>query len=190
MPWSPMDLIRKAKDKASVIIDVIDGQAPDILAVDRSMSAKVADGGKKTLQGQDWGNTPRNALRHAYWSGRMAQEIGPTAAKAIGWTNEAIGVVKDAVDGKPHDWVDMRLDLNNNSIGVKAGNDSTNKQQLVSRIRGQLPSSPDPVTAIPGAFSGDAKRLQYIQPVRPGVDSPTPSAEELFRAILAAPSDQ
>lgn len=190
MPWSPMDLIRKAADKASTVIDVVMGEAPDIKAVDRSMSAKRDDKTKKMTQGQDWDNTPRNALRHAYWSGRMAQELGPTAASAIGWANEGLGILNDAIDGKPHDWDDMKLDLNNNRIGVRAGEVMPDKQSLIAVIRNRLPSTPDSPSAIPGAFSGSGNKLMYIKPVQRGVDSPTPTAEEIFRAILAAPSDQ
>ncbi len=62
-------------------------------------------------------NNEGDAIRHAEWSRRMTEEIGPSTSWAVGLGHEVGGLVK----GQP--WSEAMMDIKNNAEGRAAARD-------------------------------------------------------------------
>ena len=69
-------------------------------------------------------NDPRDAMRHAEWSKRMAEEINQLTSWASGWAHELDNMINN---NQP--WMEMQMDLNNNKTGRDAAWNQTNIDQ-------------------------------------------------------------
>jgi hypothetical protein len=86
------------------------------------LNDKASKASGDAFPGQDWDNTQRNAARHSIWMGLIANQLGGgpiarTAAKGLGYANEAIGLV-NGQNTTREGAIDMRHDLNNNAVGL------------------------------------------------------------------------
>jgi len=59
-------------------------------------------------------NDLEDARRHAHWSRRMAQELGPVFATAVGAGHEVTGLI----EGEP--LAEAIMDMRNNAVGVNS----------------------------------------------------------------------
>jgi len=60
-------------------------------------------------------NNASDAMRHAEWSRRMTEEIGPAFSMAVGGVNEAVGLALG------HPLAESVMDMRNNAEGIEAG---------------------------------------------------------------------
>jgi len=73
------------------------------------------------VSGQHKGlNNLQDAMRHAEWNRRMANEIGPFTAWSMGVGNEIAGMGRSIMKGEPIDWAAVKMDLHNNAAGREA----------------------------------------------------------------------
>lgn len=134
-----VNMVRDPVDQTSKAIDVL------MQPADRASEVS-----RREYPTQDWDLTQRNALRHSLWVGGMARAMGAgpenpirtpiatTAAKGVGYANEAISYLKRVKDGRdtqdPEYVRDTLHDLNNNSVGAAAAAKSGSEEEMEARL--------------------------------------------------------
>jgi hypothetical protein len=111
---------------------------------------RASEVSKREYPTQDWDLTQRNALRHSMWVGGMARAMGAgadnprwsglatSAAKGVGYANEAASYLKRIKDGQSTDdpeYVrDTLHDLNANAVGTMAAAKATSDEDFENQL--------------------------------------------------------
>ena len=91
-----------------------------------------------TKRGKGNHNNEGDAMRHAEWSRRMAQEIGPVTSWAVGVGHEVEGLFK----GQP--WGEAMMDIHNNAEGRSAASEKrpVDRSKLQKQPKGGFQANP------------------------------------------------
>ena len=91
-----------------------------------------------TKRGRGNHNNEGDAMRHAEWSRRMAEEIGPVTSWAVGVGHEVEGLFK----GQP--WGEAMMDIHNNAEGRSAASERrpVDRSKLQKQPKGGFQANP------------------------------------------------
>ena len=94
----------------------------------------IAESQASQLPGRE--NGPADAYRHMLWMAETARQYGPDVARALGILHELTANSREAT----------RMDLNNNELGIVAGQNAGSWDEIVARVRPLIdPSKNDPL---------------------------------------------